>query len=128
MNLRHALFATAALCSALMLPHAALAQAKPAEGVTIVIPLNGIGASREASLKAMKAVQAVVRKQPGLIEEVLMENKNPANKPSHVHVMRWREQKNWEAVFTAPEFQKAFQANSGFIAVVDSAGIYTPVK
>jgi quinol monooxygenase YgiN len=128
MNLRHALFATAALCSALLLPQAALAQAKPTEGVTIVIPLNGIGASREASLKAMKAVQAVVRKQPGLIEEVLMENKNPTNKPSHVHVMRWREQKNWEAVFTDPEFQKVFQANSGFIAVVDSAGIYTPVK
>jgi quinol monooxygenase YgiN len=128
---RHALFAAAALCSALAPPHAALAQATPAtpaDGVTIVIPLNGVGASREASVKAMQAVQAVVRKLPGLIDEVLMENKNPANKPSHVHVMRWREQKNWEAVFTNPEFQKVFQASSAFLAVVDSAGIYTPVK
>ncbi len=52
------------------------------------------------------------RKQPGLIDEVLMAHKNPANKPSHMHVMRWREQKHWEAVFANPEFQKVLQANS----------------
>jgi quinol monooxygenase YgiN len=129
MSRRHTFFVAAVLlCSALALPRTALAQAKPAEGVTIVIPLNAIGASREASVKAMQAVQAVVRQQPGLIDEVLMENKNPANKPSHVHVMRWREQKSWEAVFANAEFQKVFQANSALLALVDSAGIYTPVK
>ena len=136
MTRRPALFAAAAalcvtLCAALTLPHAAQAQAAPTpptDGVTIVIPLNGVGASREASVKAMQAVQAVVRKMPGLIDEVLMENKNPASKPSHVHVMRWREQKYWEGVFANPEFQKVFQANSAYLAVVDSAGIYTPVK
>ena len=128
MSRRLALSAAATLCAALALPHAALAQPKPVEGVTIVIPLNAIGASRDASVKAMQAIVAVVRKQPGLIEEVLMENKNPANKPSHVHVMRWREQKNWEAVFANPEFQTVFQANSASLSVVDGAGIYTPVK
>ncbi len=128
MSRRHTFFAAAVLGSALALPDAAFAQAKPTEGVTIVIPLNAIGASREASVKAMQAVQAVVRQQPGLIDEVLMENKNPANKPSHVHVMRWREQKSWETVFANPEFQKVFQANTGLLSVVDSAGIYTPVK
>ena len=82
MTRRHNLFATVALASALALPQAALAQPKPAEGITIVIPLNAIGASREASVKAMQAVQAVVRQQP----------------------------------------------NSAFLAVVDDAGIYIPVK
>ena len=128
MSRRFALSAAASLCAALALPQAAMAQPKPAEGVTIVIPLNAIGASRETSVKAMQAIVAVVRKQPGLIEEVLMENKIPANKPSHVHVMRWREQKNWEAVFANPEFQSVFQAASASISVVDGAGIYTPVK
>ena len=128
MTRRHNLFATVALASALALPQAALAQPKPAEGITIVIPLNAIGAWREASVKAIQVVQTGVRQQPGLIDDVLMENKNPANKPSHVHVMRWREQKNWEAVFANPEFQKALQANSAFLAVVDGAGIYIPVK
>ena len=125
---RHTLFAAAALCSALALPQAASAQATPADGMTIVIQLNAIGPSREASVNSMKAVAAVVRKQPGLIDEVLMESKNPATKPSHVHVMRWREQKYWEAVFANPEFQKVLQAQSATLAVVDSAGLYTPVK
>ena len=128
MRRRHALFIAAVLGYAFALQQTAVAQPKPPEGVTIVIPLNSIGASREASVKAMQAVQAVVRKQPGLIEEVLMENKNLANKPTHVHVMRWRDQKNWEAVFTNPDFQKVMQANSAYLTVVDGASIYTPVK
>ncbi len=128
MSRRHALFAAATLCSALALPHTVLAQARPTEGVTIVIPLSGVGASREASVKAMQAVQTVVRKQPGLIDEVLMESKNPATKPSHVHVMRWRDQKDWEAVFVNPEFQNVFRANTPYLTVVDSASFYTPVK
>ena len=70
---------------------------------------------------------AVIRKQPGLIDEVLLENKNPADKPSHVHMTRWREQKNWEAVFTNAEFQQAINANVAFFTV-DGEGIYTPVK
>ncbi len=126
MRSRHSLFA--ALCLALMLPNAALAQAQPADSVTIVIPLNSVGASREASVKAMQAVQAVVRKQAGLIDEVLLENKNPANKPSHVHVMRWRALKNFEGMAANTEFQNVLRANSAALAVADSAGIYTPVK
>lgn len=119
----------AALSMALGLCGAGNAQTvASSDGITIVIPINAIGPSHEASVKAMKAIIAVVRKQPGLISETLMENKNPSNKPSHVHVTRWREQKNWEAMFANTEFQKVFQANSAYVTVNDGAGIFTPVK
>ena len=129
MSRRNLLLVTSALALSTALPHIAGAQSTTASpGITIVIPITAIGASREASVKGMQAVAAVVRKQPGLIDEVLMENKNPANKPSHMHVMRWREQKNWELVFSNPEFQKAIKDNAAVLSVTDGAGIYTPVK
>lgn len=106
-----------------------LAQTKPAqEGVTIVIPLIAQGTSREASLKAMQTIVKLVRKQPGLLDEQLLENKNPANRPSHVHVTRWRELKDWETVFSNQEFLKALQAHSAQVTVADGAGIYIPVR
>lgn len=105
------------------------AQIKPApEGVTIVIPLNTHGVSREASIKAMQSIVSLVRKQPGLLDDQLLENKNQANQPSHVHVTRWREQKNWEAVFSNQEFLKALQAHSAQVTVAGGAGIYIPLK
>lgn len=116
------------LAAAAALPASALAQPKPVKGITIVIPINALGTSREASVKAMKSVVEIIRKQPGLMDEVLMESKNPDSKPSHVHVLHWRTQKDWEAVFANPEFQKAIQANSAYLAVAGGAGIYTPVK
>lgn len=126
MNRRPALLATALVSAYALAPVVLQAQTRTAEGVMIVIPLNAIGPSRAASVAAMQSVVAVVRRQPGLIEE-LMANKNPANTPTHVHVMRWREQKNWEALFASAEFQKALGASASAIALVDSAGIYTPV-
>ena len=107
----------------------AFAQAKAqSDGVTIVIPLNALGSSRDASVLGMKSVIAVVSKQPGYIDGVLMEHKNSANKPSHDHVTRWRDMKNWEAVFLNSEFQKALKESAGVVQVQDAAGVYTPVK
>lgn len=129
MSRRNVLLATSALAVAAIMPSMALAQSKTTPpGITIVIPITAIGASREASVKGMKDVAAVVRKQPGLIDDMLMENKNPANKPSHMHVMHWREQKNWEAVFSNPEFQKVIKDNAAVLSVADGASIYTPLK
>lgn len=127
MSRRHIFIA--ALAIAVTLPNMASAQTKVSPpGITIVIPITAIGASREASVKGMQAVVAVIRKQPGLIDEVLMESQNPASKPSHVHVMHWREQKNWEMVFVNPDFRKVMKDNAAVLTVADGASIYTPVK
>jgi hypothetical protein len=129
MTPRRLILVTASFFALSLAAPVVFAQTKPlSEGVTIVIPLNAIGNSREASVSSMKAIAAVVRKQAGLIDDVVMEHRNPANKPSHVHVMRWKEMKNWEAVHGDPEFQKILQANKASVQVQDGAGVYTPIK
>ena len=95
---------------------------------TIVQPFDAAPGKNPAEVyKAMQAMVAVVRKMPGLVDDVVLENKNPAIKPTHVHVMRWKDQKSWEAMFSNADFQKAIKDNAGFFNV-DAAGIYTPMK
>jgi len=106
-----------ALTAALGMLSSAQAQNKPLtpEGVTIVIPLAaGAGKSRDEAVKAMQNIAAVIRKQPGLLDEVLMENKNANNKFSHVHVMRWRDMKNWKAYLPAPSSTKRWPPTRAF--------------
>jgi len=85
MNRRNAFFRSMmALTAAIGIVSSAQAQSKPTapDGVTIVIPLAAAaGKSRDEVVKAMQNIVAVIRKQPGLlIDEVLMESKNPAKK------------------------------------------------
>jgi quinol monooxygenase YgiN len=95
---------------------------------TIVQPFDAAPGKAAADVyKAMQNMVAVVRKMPGLVDDVVMENKNPAIKPTHVHVMRWKDQKSWETMFTNAEFQKAIKDNASFFTV-DAAGIFTPMK
>lgn len=104
------------------------AHSQTAGSVTIAIPLEATGSSREASLRAMQAIATIVRKQHGLIDDTLLENKNQKNKPTHMHVTRWRNQKDWEALFSNPDFLKALYANSHYVIVSQSATIYIPMK
>ena len=54
----------------------------------------------------MAAIRDYIRKQPGYIENALMENRNPGGKPEFVGVSRWKSFKDWEALWLKPEFQK----------------------
>lgn len=128
MNRRHSLIGAAILAmAAVAYPPLASAQSN-SEVVTIVLPINMAGTSREASISALRAVQAVVRKQPGLIDEVLEENRNPEIKPEFVHVTRWRAQRFWEDMFTSPEMQKVIRDNLDKLQGIDAARIYTPIQ
>jgi heme-degrading monooxygenase HmoA len=132
MKLRNALIGVA-LCSLGFL----LATGGHAEGinnaaamanVTIVQPFDAAPGKNPAEVyKAMQNMANAVRKMPGLMDDVVLENKNPSIKPTHVHVMRWKDQKSWEAMFSNAEFQKAIKENASFFAV-DAAGIFTPMK
>jgi quinol monooxygenase YgiN len=96
--------------------------------VTIVQPFDAaVGKSPADVYKAMQNMVAAIRKMPGLVDDVVLENKNPSIKPTHVHVMRWKDQKSWEAMFSNAEFQKTIKDNAGYF-VVDAAGIFTPMK
>jgi heme-degrading monooxygenase HmoA len=123
----------AAVCSLGLL----LATAGHAEGintaaamavVTIVQPFDAaVGKNPADVAKAMQNMVNAIRKMPGLVDDVVLENKNPAIKPTHVHVMRWKDQKSWEAMFSNAEFQKAIKDNASYFTV-DAAGIFTPMK
>jgi ATP-dependent protease ClpP protease subunit len=96
--------------------------------VTIVQPISVVTGKNPAEVyKAMQNMSEAIRKMPGLVNDVVLENKNPAIKPAYVHVMRWKDQRSWEAMFANLEFQKAIKNNAGYF-VVDAAGIYTPMK
>ncbi len=96
--------------------------------VTIVQPFDAAPGKNPADVyKAMQNMAAAVRKMPGLVDDAVLENKNPAIKPTHVHVMRWKDQKSWEAMFSNPDFQKAIKDNASYFSV-DAAGIFTPMK
>lgn len=98
------------------------------KGTTIVQTFEPAPGKSPADVyKAMMNIAVAIRKMPGLVDDVVLENKNPDHKPSHMHVMRWKEQKNWEAMFSNAEFQKTIRDNAGYFKV-DGAGIFTPVK
>jgi heme-degrading monooxygenase HmoA len=109
--------------------HAAGIKAASEMGVvTIAQPIAVVAGKNPAEVyEAMQNMSDVIRKIPGLVNDVVLENKNPEIKPSYVHVMRWKDQKSWEAMFANLEFQKAIKNNAGYF-VVDGAGIYTPMK
>jgi quinol monooxygenase YgiN len=96
--------------------------------VTIVQPFDAAPGKNPADVyKAMQNMANAVRKMPGLVDDVVLENKNPGIKPTHVHVMRWKDQKSWEAMFSNADFQKAIKDNATYFNV-DAAGIFTPMK
>ena len=131
MNRRHSMLgATLGLLAPLGVVTAVQAQPKPLaeNGLTIVVPFVPVaGKNREDVVKAMKNVAAVIRRQPGVIDDVLMEARSPANNPAFVHVARWRERKHWDALFSNPEVIQAMKANAGFFTL-DGAGVYIPLE
>jgi quinol monooxygenase YgiN len=96
--------------------------------VTIVQPFDAAPGKDPAEVyKAMHNMVNSIRKIPGLLDDVVLENKNPAIKPTHVHVMRWKDQKSWEGMFSNADFQKTIKENARFFTI-DAAGIFTPMK
>ncbi len=63
------------------------------------------GASRDELQKRMMRIRDFVRKQPGLIDNALMENRNHNAAPTFVGVSRWKSFKSWEAMWSSTEFK-----------------------
>ena len=74
----------------------------------------------------MAAIRDYIRKQPGYIENALMENRNPGGKPEFVGVSRWKSFKDWEALWLKPEFQKLVAA-AGEVGEINP-GTFAPIK
>jgi heme-degrading monooxygenase HmoA len=110
---------------------AASAQAVPAlddpNTVVTVMQFSAKSAATRTQLQErMGAIRDYIRKQPGYIENVLMENRTPGNKPDFVGVSRWKSYKDWEALWLKPEFQKLVAA-VGEVGDINP-GTFAPVK
>lgn len=125
-------FHTAVLSLALALSGAAAsahdvpALDDPSTVVTVMQFSARSAATRAQLQERMGAIREYIRKQPGYIENALMENRNPANKPDFVGVSRWKSFKDWEALWLKPDFQKLVTA-VGEVGDI-TPGTYSPVK
>ena len=120
----------------LALALAASSAAAPAQGVPALDDPNTVvtvmqfsvrnAATRSQLQERMGAIRDYIRKQPGYIENALMENRSPGNKPDFVGVSRWKSFKDWEALWLKPEFQKLVAA-AGEVGDLNP-GTFAPVK
>lgn len=76
--------------------------------------------------KRMDVMRVYLKKQPGFVDNVILENRNADNKPDFVGVSRWKSLKDWEALWNSKEYQKIV-SNVTEIADV-SPGMFTPIK
>ena len=127
MKLSAAVFAVVlSVSSALACVQAAPALDDPNTVVT-VMQFSARSTAMRAQLKErMGAIRDYLRKQPGYIENALMENRNPGSKPEFVGVSRWKSFKDWEALWLKPEFQKLVSAASEVGEI--NPGTFAPVK
>ena len=116
---------------AVTLPLAANAAPVPAlddtNTVVTVMQFSAKSAAvRPELLKRMALIRDYIRKQPGHIDNVLMENRNGDAQPSYVGVSRWRSFKDWEAMWTKVELQKMV-ASASEVGTINP-GTFAPVK
>ncbi|MDH4451200.1 MAG: hypothetical protein QE265_11535 [Rhodoferax sp.] len=124
-HLTHAAIALALLTTTFT-AHTAPPLDDPRTVVTVMQFSARNAAARAPLQERMAAIRDYVRKQPGYIENALMENRNPGNKPEFVGVTRWNSFKDWEALWLKPEFQKLVAAAGEFGEV--NPGTFSPVK
>ena len=97
------------------------------ETVTVVIQITLLpGVKPDAASAAMSNMRSMIKKQLGFLSSELLQNINPANAPTNVHVARWASMKYWEGAFSSPEFQKLYDAGSKQYSVSASAFKTTP--
>lgn len=131
MNIHAALLAHTLAIALAVSSTVASAQAVPAlddpNTVVTVMQFSARSAATRAQLQErIGAIRDYIRRQPGYIENALMENRNTGNKPEFVGVSRWKSFKDWEALWLKPEFQKLLAAA---VEVGDiSPGTYSPMK
>ena len=95
---------TLTIAAALAALAAGAAPAQDEDGVTVVFALDlAEGSSRGAAVNSIDPILEHVRAQPGLIDEQLLKG-NTDNAQDYVHVMRWEEMADFEAMFEDQAF------------------------
>ena len=113
----------------LLPPAPALSQSAPPPGGTVVVMLFTVtpGTPTATAVSGMKEILAFAKTQPGLIDEVLLASTFPDNKPSHIHLMRWRSLSDWEALHDSPEFLSLLRSKAALFEW-RPAEVFVPVE
>lgn len=98
----------------------------PSTVVTVMQFSARDAASKPELQKRMADIREYIRKQPGYIENAIMENRNGDARPHFVGVSRWTSFKAWENMWLKPEFQTLVRA-VGEVGDINP-GTYAPVK
>lgn len=98
----------------------------PTTVVTVMEYSAKNAASRPELQKRMAVMRDFIRKQPGFIDNALMENRNADTKPDFVGVSRWASFKSWESMWLNPEMKKLV-ASINEVGQVNP-GTFSPVK
>ena len=121
-------FRTLVVAAALALPLSATPQNSSSSQVTIAMTISvSPTASRESIREGLRAVAAQMRKQPGAIDDVILENVLRTARPTHVLVMRWRRLADWEAMLANAEFGKATEKYRG-VVTLNRTAIFQPLE
>jgi hypothetical protein len=116
----------AMLLAGIVLPSGSVrAQGGGETTIAILISVRS-GQPTATAVAAMKEIKAYVSKQPGLIDQTLLASSVPGNRPSHIHVMRWRLLSDWEAVMTSTEFRSLLERDGRYIQL-NAANAFQPV-
>lgn len=124
---RHLLWTFAAATAlALLSTPARTAQDDPSEVMTVMQFAAKNPASVPELKKRMLAMRDFQRKQTGLVDNAIYENRNPQTAPQYVGVARWKQLKNWEDLWQNEQFQTLVRAVSEVGTV--TPGVYGAVK
>lgn len=75
--------------------------------VITVMQFTARNEASKAELKTrMAAMRDHLRTQPGLVENALLENRNPSNNPHYVGISRWKTFKDWENLWLDKKTQE----------------------
>jgi hypothetical protein len=117
------------LCAAaLALPIFAAAQSSFPGEVTIAMTISASPtASPEDVRRGLQAVVAQMRKQPGAIDDVILENVLRTGPPTHLLIMRWRRLADWEAMLSNAEAWKT-TAQYRALFTLNRTAVFQPLR
>jgi quinol monooxygenase YgiN len=105
----------------------AVPQDSTAKQVTIAMSITPApNVRREDVGRALQDLVAVVRKQPGCLDQVVLQSVVPSHRPSHVYISRWRTLADWEAMLANAEVRKVTNQYQPLFRL-DRTAVYKPL-
>ena len=106
-----------------------LSQSRMALADTTIVMLIDLEKGKTAAdaEPALKAINDYIAKQPNLISEELLKSTYKDQSPAYVHLMKWKDQADWEKLSSDQAFLDLIAKNSASFKI-KPAEVFVPVK